>query len=71
MLCYVTVQTKAKALFYLTVPVIGATLLLAYVLATILHDVCVVCFSIYICNFAVLLLSYRAAYSSQIKKKAG
>ena len=56
----------------MTIPVIGITLLLAYVLFTQLQDFCVVCIATYICNFAVLNLSYQAAYGAypNLNKKA-
>ncbi|KAG5187247.1 vitamin K epoxide reductase [Tribonema minus] len=55
-------QASAKAVFYLTLPVMAATALLAYVLLAVLKDVCIVCFSIYVCNALVLLLSYRRGF---------
>eukprot|EP00903_Cladosiphon_okamuranus_P021967 g20197.t2 len=55
---------KAKLVFGLTLPVVGVSLYLMYILFAVLKDLCLVCVSIYVVNLVVLVLSYRgfAAY---------
>eukprot|EP00752_Nemacystus_decipiens_P007682 g6866.t2 len=52
-------RAKAKLVFAVTLPVVGVSLYLMYVLFAVLGDLCLVCVSIYAVNLAVLVLSYR------------
>ncbi|CAM9954911.1 unnamed protein product [Scytosiphon promiscuus] len=52
---------KAKLVFALTVPVVGTSLFLMYILYAVLQDLCLVCISIYAVNLTVLVLSYRGS----------
>ncbi|CBN75221.1 conserved unknown protein [Ectocarpus siliculosus] len=57
-------QAKAKVVFALTVPVVGVSLYLMYILLVVLQDICLICVSIYGVNLAVLVLSYRGLRGS-------
>ncbi|CAM9878032.1 unnamed protein product [Ectocarpus sp. 4 AP-2014] len=52
-------QAKAKVVFAMTVPVVGVSLYLMFILLVVLKDICLICVSIYGVNLAVLVLSYR------------
>lgn len=52
-------SAKAGVVFVLTLPVVCVSLYLAYILLTVLQDVCLVCISLYAVDASVLYLSYR------------
>jgi len=49
----------AKLNLFLSITSLAPTFWLAYVLMYILHDVCVVCISTYICNFGLIFTNWR------------
>ncbi|KAJ8731397.1 hypothetical protein PYW07_004561 [Mythimna separata] len=58
-----------RLLFLIAVSSIPMCVYLAYLLAFVLHDVCVVCISTYIVNFTLVILAYKKMKAMAAKKK--
>lgn len=52
-----------------TVGAVASTAVLAYVLAFVLHDICVVCMSTYVVNISLLTIVVRRAWAAPVKDK--
>ncbi|CAM9187720.1 unnamed protein product, partial [Phaeothamnion confervicola] len=64
-------RSRARFVFWISVPTVPLCLVLAYVLAFVLEDVCIVCCATYLCNFFVLWLSYRGSRAPMPSAAAG
>uniref|UniRef100_A0A2H1W9H5 vitamin-K-epoxide reductase (warfarin-sensitive) n=1 Tax=Spodoptera frugiperda TaxID=7108 RepID=A0A2H1W9H5_SPOFR len=59
----------ARMLFFVAVSSLPMCVYLAYLLAFVLHDLCVVCVSTYIVNFTLTILTYKKMKALASKKK--